>query len=368
MRRCRQRFVVIALCLLASIEGSSADTVTLNILSADDEAEQEFSIGHDPGLVRHGSSDLELGVEGAEDYSRPADVFQRVALRYQNVGIPPGSTITDARLQFMADDEIDKTIFLLNDPDLGIVDILDISLSVYGYLDPTSPANAPPLPGVCPACWALTDMTGGSSEPFTGVGSSITNVTAPVHWDDIPTWTQGPPDYLVNPGAAGPDQQTPNLASIVQEIVDLPAWGAGNAMTIIVDPKVVENDPETGDVFSRGNRTAVAFACGPSPNRCIDFPVEPTAPVLTIEFSPPSNGLEGDFDNDNDADGDDFIEWQLGESPNPLSAQDLLAWQMSYGSAVAAVGEARVVPEPVALIPALWAATAATTLIRRQKH
>jgi T5SS/PEP-CTERM-associated repeat protein len=52
----------------------------------------------------------------------------------------------------------------------------------------------------------------------------------------------------------------------------------------------------------------------------------------------------GDFDNDGDVDGRDFLVWQRGGSPNPLSSGDLTLWQSNYGTgSLAAVGS---VPEP----------------------
>jgi hypothetical protein len=54
--------------------------------------------------------------------------------------------------------------------------------------------------------------------------------------------------------------------------------------------------------------------------------------------------LEGDFDNDGDVDGRDFLVWQRGGSPIPFSASDLAAWQSEYGlGGLAAVSA---VPEP----------------------
>lgn len=54
--------------------------------------------------------------------------------------------------------------------------------------------------------------------------------------------------------------------------------------------------------------------------------------------------VSGDFDNDGDVDGRDFLVWQRGESPNPLSASDLALWQSSYGAGGLAAVSA--VPEP----------------------
>jgi hypothetical protein len=53
----------------------------------------------------------------------------------------------------------------------------------------------------------------------------------------------------------------------------------------------------------------------------------------------------GDFDEDGDVDGHDFLKWQRGESPNALSPADLADWQTNYnGGALSAVSAA--VPEP----------------------
>ncbi len=54
--------------------------------------------------------------------------------------------------------------------------------------------------------------------------------------------------------------------------------------------------------------------------------------------------VSGDFDGDGDVDGRDFLVWQRGGSPNPLSAADLADWQTGY-SAGTPVGSVAV-PEP----------------------
>ena len=42
--------------------------------------------------------------------------------------------------------------------------------------------------------------------------------------------------------------------------------------------------------------------------------------------------LAGDFDGDGDIDGRDFLAWQRGQSPTPLSSGDLSDWHENYGS------------------------------------
>ncbi len=59
--------------------------------------------------------------------------------------------------------------------------------------------------------------------------------------------------------------------------------------------------------------------------------------------------IPGDFDLDGDVDGSDFLAWQRGNSPNPLSAGDLAIWRSARGNssaAVAAISATTAVPEP----------------------
>jgi autotransporter-associated beta strand protein len=72
----------------------------------------------------------------------------------------------------------------------------------------------------------------------------------------------------------------------------------------------------------------------------------PPNTIVLHSFLPAS----ADFNNDGRVDGRDFLVWQRGGSPNPLSAQDLVRWKATYGvqSFVAA-------PEPSAATLALFA-------------
>ena len=59
--------------------------------------------------------------------------------------------------------------------------------------------------------------------------------------------------------------------------------------------------------------------------------------------------LAGDFDTDLDVDGADFLQWQRGGSPNPLSGSDLTNWKSNFSNSVALSGF-QVVPEPTTAI------------------
>ena len=59
-------------------------------------------------------------------------------------------------------------------------------------------------------------------------------------------------------------------------------------------------------------------------------------------------GLPGDFDQDGDVDGRDFLAWQRGESPIPLSPENLAEWQSSFGTGPL-LANLSAVPEPPTL-------------------
>jgi acetyl esterase/lipase len=72
----------------------------------------------------------------------------------------------------------------------------------------------------------------------------------------------------------------------------------------------------------------------------------------------------GDFDLDGEVDGSDFLAWQRGESPRPLSADDLADWQVSFG-ADAPLSNAVGVPAPSSMLLASSGAIG-VALIRRR--
>ena len=164
----------------------AAGTVMLDIpvAASSDDAEESAT-----GSVSRTSSDLELVLDGSN---------QTVGLRFANVQIPSGATITDAYVQF----EVDE------------VTTAAASLAIQGQA-----ADRP--------------ATFSSS---TGDISSRLRTTASVGWVP-PPW----PTVQVH----GPDQRTPDISSIVREIVARPGWSAGNALVVII----------TGT----GKRTAEAF-------------------------------------------------------------------------------------------------------------
>ena len=199
--------VALAVAMCLSVAGRAhADSLTYYLTGPNDDLEEVMapSGGDTVGDLDPGSSDLELGTEG------PPDPNQAVALRYLNVDIGQGqgSTIQSANLQFTVDEDDNEVT----------------SVRIFGELTPNSP---------------LLDHT----SPFNLTGRNLT--TSSVVWSNIPVW---PDTHGVD---AGPDQLTPDLVPIVQEIVNQAGWASGNAMTFIIFPDPLDNDT--------GERTAVSY-------------------------------------------------------------------------------------------------------------
>lgn len=82
---------------------------------------------------------------------------------------------------------------------------------------------------------------------------------------------------------------------------------------------------------------------------------------LRLEVIKPSVGPEGDFDEDLDVDGSDFLKWQQ----DGLTLADLQAWTTNYGTAAPALA-ASAVPEPSAIILGMLGVMAGAGLLRKR--
>lgn len=150
-------------------------TVTVAIIDPVDDAEETAA-----GEVDLGSSDIELT---EHETNKP----QTIGLRFRSVPVPAGSTITSATIQFTSDE----------------VHTRPTSLTIAAEAADSAPTFAR-----TPKNISNRPRTKGSAQ-----------------WTPAPWTTEG---------AAGPDQRTPDLSSIVQEIISRPGWVEGNAMTFII--------------------------------------------------------------------------------------------------------------------------------------
>ena len=70
---------------------------------------------------------------------------------------------------------------------------------------------------------------------------------------------------------------------------------------------------------------------------------------IEIDYLAPEPRTPGDFNDDGDVDGDDFLQWQRGESANGGSPEDRATWEANFGTTGAEAANATAVPESASL-------------------
>jgi hypothetical protein len=161
-----------------TLELAGSDSMTTfekRILSGLDDVEQRAS-----GSMYIDSTDLEFVDDGTE-------VGQLVGIRFTGVDIPQGAIITNAYIQFQVDE----------------VSTVTTSLVIRG--EDTDSAAA-----------------------FTSVRNNVSSRTST---DATVAWT---PVAWSTVGVAGLDERTPDLSSIVQEIVNRGGWSTHNHMVFVI--------------------------------------------------------------------------------------------------------------------------------------
>jgi hypothetical protein len=162
----------------------SPRTVDVPIRIGDDDAQESIG-GTSDGFTDLKSADNELGNTTGLDTSKVM-----TGLRFTNLPIAPDSTIDTAKVQFSVDEA-----------------------------------------GGAPASYVIKGQLIGNAPPFlhgnNGVTGSKKNISsrtptaATAAWNNVPAWT------VIR--EEGPNQRTPELAPILQEIVNQPVWARGNA-------------------------------------------------------------------------------------------------------------------------------------------
>ncbi|MTI31543.1 fibronectin type III domain-containing protein [Xanthovirga aplysinae] len=184
-------------------DDGSSKVLEVRINNGNDDVEEA-----EDGEIYFNSSDLELVYDS---YKSAGD--QTVGLRFNGINIPKNATITDAYIQFTVD-ETGSTI---------------PSLTIQGE-------------------------DSDDSAPFEDIDYNVSNRSLT---SSSVSWTPG---AWTSKDDAGPDQRTPNISSIIQEIINRTGWIEGNSVSLII----------TGS----GKRTARSYNNSSS-----------KAPLLYIEYS-----------------------------------------------------------------------------------
>ncbi len=196
-------------------EGAPQETsISVQISDPGDDTEEVAEEGAtDPiGTMDAGSSDLEF----IED-----DGFlQFVGMIFRNVEIPPNANITSAYIQFASDKALDGT---------------PVTCKFFGG--------------------AVANMAAPFSEDLFTI-SSITQTIAQVSWEVPP---------FGDPGVATEAERSPDISSIIAEIVALEGWASGNNLMI-----GVQNDSDQ----KVANREAISYDGDPN-----------LAPILNVTYN-----------------------------------------------------------------------------------
>ncbi|MHC4233895.1 MAG: PKD domain-containing protein [Planctomycetota bacterium] len=222
------------------LEGSDVITETVNVeglntlevrvAAATDDAEEAAS-----GSVRLSSSDLELVFDGSD---------QTVSMRFNGIAIPPGATIFSAYIQFQADESH--------------------SVATSLTLQAEATDNAATF---VDADWNV---------------SSRSRTAASVAWSPAPWETAG---------EAGEVQRTPDISSLIQEIVNRPGWSSGNSLAIIVTGTGERVAESYNGVSSAAPLIHVDYFVGSSTAPTAGFTWAATD--LTVDFTDTSNDPNG---------------------------------------------------------------------------
>ena len=224
---------------------NSGGSVSSQPQSGNDDAEENTS-GWWVGDVSLTSTDLELGNDGGTE--------QTVGVRFPNLDVPQGAIITNAYIKFQCDE----------------ADAFSSQLNIYFRAENNDDA----------APFTTADFNI-SSRPLT---------TAQTTWADgtVPGWSVG--TYY----------DSPDVSSIIQEVVNRPGWAAGNAMAVMMWSDPGESSERVSGSFEGG------YA---APELIFDWHI-PAPPAPTASFSPSTNSIcAGESINFTDASSDNPTTW-----------------------------------------------------------
>ncbi len=212
------RFYLLTFLTIATLSmPATAVVLDVSVSSSSDDAEETIA----GGSVYLNSNDLEM-IDNA-------GTLQAVGMRFTGITIPAGASITNAYIQFQADE----------------VDTGSAALVVRGEATDN----------------ALT---------YSGTNNNITSraqTTASVPWTPV-SWNAI--------GDAGVAQRTPDLTAVIQEIVNRSGWTSGNALALMV----------TGS----GKRVAESYEGSTAPLLHVEYNTGGSNTAPTVSISTPTNG------------------------------------------------------------------------------
>ncbi len=211
---------------------------------------------------------------------------QKVGFRFQNLPIPKGTTISNAYIQFTCKD---------------------------------------PEKSTGPSTLAIRAELAGNAPIFEPIPSNISDrilTNTVINWE---------PNEWRRKEYGGDDERTPNLASLLQEVVDQPDWNADHSMVFII----------TGE----GQRSANSFGSGNPPHLFIEYeapnPTNAISNIFINEIAPNGTSYEdetGDLEDWIELYNDNNFAVDLGGLYLSDKKDDFQKWQVSTSAIIPAKG------------------------------
>jgi PKD repeat protein len=200
----------------------SGGSVSVYVATGNDDAEER----RDNNMTNLTSTDLELGNDLGVD--------QYVGVRFQNVTVPQGAVISNARIRFRCDE----------------ADAASSQMNIYFKAHDVD--NSPQY------TTAVSDI------------SSRVLTTAMTTWADgtVPGWD------------VGVYYDSPNLSAVVQEVVDRDGWISGNAMSFVIWSDLGETSERIAESYEGGSPAQLIF----------DY-IVPSPPAPVANFSSSSTAV-----------------------------------------------------------------------------
>jgi len=201
--------LIFAALLMLTFSITAQTTINIKVSEADDDVEEFVGVyeTNPDGFMDIGSSDLELCTQNENNQ-------QAVGVIFRNVQIPVGATVTNAYVQFTCDD---------NDNVEG-----PLSIDIHGFKEANTSAPF------------TADLFGVTSRPAT---------TATVNWQ-CPVWE------VVD--ERGPLEATPDIKSIIQEIIGISGWASGNNLGVKFTNSETLKIHREAEAFEDNNGTGAA--------------------------------------------------------------------------------------------------------------